>query len=50
MEQHGSEVDEWIKRPLPRMQILNHTASYVAFKPPLPIQKEYIHTHMAQRV
>ena len=49
MEQEGLEVDEWIKSPLPPMQLLNHTASYTAFKPLVPIRKEFIHTHMAER-
>ena len=37
MEQRGPEVDEWIQGPLPPMRPLNHTASCVAFKPPMPI-------------
>ena len=49
MEQKGPEVDEWIKSPLPPMQLLNHTANYAASKPPLPIRKEFIQTHTAQQ-
>ena len=31
------------------MQLLYHAATYAAFKPPVPISKEHIHSNMAQQ-
>ena len=47
--QEPDDTNEWMQsEPLLIMQLLYESTTYAAFKPPVPITKEWIHSHMAQ--